>query len=179
LRPVVIYSDAAAVERDLRLGLMVIVDGVTHVASADIPYWIVDTWLARKNYINLGELIAAPMAAVLAPHLLRGRDVLWWIDNTTALSVLIMRGSSAQDAAKLVMIHNLAMAALGTRCWYDWVPSATNPSDVLSRDAWESEEVIMKMRNGEWKLIEGSVPWERLTNVSFQAVWDMFAASGQ
>ena len=148
------------------------------MAPFDVPQHVVAAGELRKAYINLGELLAAPVTGVIAPELLRGRDILWFIDNKSALSQLIRRTSSAADASQLAAVHSLTMAALGTRVWYEWVPSKTNPADVLSREAWDSPEVQLKLASGEWVRLSGVVPWPRLLTVDYTSIWEMFAALG-
>ena len=76
--PLLIYTDAsteAPNDTGCRIGFWIMDRGLVHVSSVDVPTSALSQWLARKTYINLLELLAAPILATCAPQL-RGRDVL-------------------------------------------------------------------------------------------------------
>ena len=53
-----------------------------------------------------------------------------------------------------------------------------NPSDILSRDAWESAEVQEKLRTGEWIKHDCEVPWDKLAELNLSEFFDMYTALG-
>ncbi|CAE8635341.1 unnamed protein product, partial [Polarella glacialis] len=77
-------------------------------------------------------------------------------------SVKKARASRVEDLSELTLLTNLALAALGTRTWYEWVPALQNVSDPLSRDGWEDQTVKDKVSSGEWSPLELQVPWHLL-----------------
>ena len=73
-------------------------------------------------------------------HVIRGRSLLWFEDNSAVLSGLI-KGSSGHPMldAGAAAIH-LLLAALGARAWFEYVESDANWSDgasrLLTKDPW-------------------------------------------
>ena len=100
--------------------------------------------------------------ALATPELIKGRSLIWFIDNQTAVSCLVKGASRVEDLSELTLLTNLALAALGTRTWYEWVPTLQNVSDPLSRDGWEDQTVKDKVSSGEWSPLELQVPWHLL-----------------
>ena len=71
---------------------------------------------------------------------LRNRDIVWFVDDVGACSVLINGNSSQYDAGVVTAAAHLCWARLGIRTWIERVASDDNPSDGLSRlglkDPW-------------------------------------------
>ena len=59
----------------------------------------------------------------------------------------------------MALVAALMAAHLGCRIWVEYIASAQNPSDVLSRDAWENEDVKDKLRTGAWERLRQPVDW--------------------
>lgn len=118
----------------------------TWVGSYTVPSWVLGAFLVRGTYINEGELLAAPVVALIVPHLLRGRDIIWFIDNRAALAALIKGAAPRVDTSALALLASLSFTALGARLWYERVDSKGNPADVLSRDALGDPEVEARIR---------------------------------
>ena len=95
--------------------------------------------LPRKSQIFAAE----SLAAILVPHLcgdaLRDQDVIWFIDNKAAVSSMIRGTSRAEDVGHIAGAAQLMLLALGARVWFEWVDSASNPADGLSRDGVRDE----------------------------------------
>ena len=108
--------------------------------------------------INQGELYAAPLTAFSLPDLLRGRDVLWFIDNTSAEAALVKAGSPTESMCALALAAMAALAGLGTRPWFDHVPSADNSADPLSRGGLEDEGVGRMIADGLYVVHEAVPP---------------------
>ena len=90
-----------------------------------------------NTYILQAELIAGIAAYSSLPHIVRGRPVVHFIDNTGALSLLVHGYASRPDCARLVNVFHLLQARLRFRAWFEWVPSAANISDLPSRGAYD------------------------------------------
>ena len=68
------------------------------------------------------------------PRRVYGRTCLHFVDNTSALSAAVHGYSFKPDMAALTnMLHSID-AALRVDCYFEWVPSAANISDIPSRD---------------------------------------------
>ena len=69
--------------------------------------------------------------------LCRDRQVIHWIDNTSAISCLIHGYSGKADSALLVNAFNLFNAGLKSRIHYEYVESKANVADLPSRQEFE------------------------------------------
>ena len=146
---VIIYSDAEY-EPDSgmkpKLGWVLIPpDGSTPIGHAmELPEAIWKTWSHRKQQIFPAESVVLALATwALHPHL-RGKDVVWFIDNEAAASCAIRGCSSIPEVETAVQVAHLLWLALGCRVWVEWIDSKSNPSDGLSRlglrDPWTLEQ---------------------------------------
>ena len=177
--PTIVYTDASARGKVMRIGILIIPPhGIPHVGSYDVPSDVYDVWDERRQYIALGELLAGPVAAHVASNLLAGKDILWYIDNVGALSVLIKNTSRAHDCAKMGMLMSASMMLIQARPWFEYIQSDQNPSDVLSRDGLEDPVVARNIREGKWATLPAvSCPWKALLG-SYQEVRSLIAALG-
>ena len=163
-RPVVVYTDASTDARagsGFRLGIWV--DSQVFVSSVDVPENVVAKWAPRRSYINLLELLAAPLLAFSCPHLLRNRDILWFIDNQAAWRSLVRSASSVADVSHLSLLAGLQFAKLCCHPWFEWVPTHQNISDPLSRGGWVDPVVISAVNSGTWTPLALSPPWHQLS----------------
>ena len=71
-----------------------------------------------------------PAVDLVASHLYE-RDALWFIDNTAALTAPVKGGDNLFGSNEMVHIAALALAKLRCWCWYELVPSKSNPADPL------------------------------------------------
>ena len=56
-----------------------------------------------------------------------------FIDNAPVLSNLVNGYSGKADVARLVNMFHVAMLALGTEWYGEWVPSKANLADIMTR----------------------------------------------
>ena len=100
--------------------------------------------IPRKTQIFAAEAIAPLVALLLMPELLRGPDVIWFVDNEAAVSSLIRGSSKSEDVGHLAAAVHVTCLELGVRIWYEWIDSKSNPADGLSRaglsDQWTREQ---------------------------------------
>ena len=144
--PTVIYSDASwpqwmtaeeAVEagEPPRLGWVVFNPGERPRGfSLELGRQFMDVLFPRKTQILAAEAVAVLTALVLSPELLANRDIVWFVDNEAALSSLVRGTSRAEDVGHIASCTQLAMLEHSCSAWYEWIDSASNPSDGLSRD---------------------------------------------
>ena len=87
----------------------------------------------RKQYIGQLELLAAVAVYYSLPEL-KGRRVVHWIDNTSAIAALVKGYSGSPDSVRI--LHAFAAFSLGldTSSWFLWVPSKANIADLPSRN---------------------------------------------
>ena len=67
-------------------------------------------------------------------------DVIWFIDNISAAMALIKGASTKADLSAMAVALHAIFAHRRLRVWIEYVESASNPADGLSRagleDAW-------------------------------------------
>ena len=137
-RPLIVWSDASWEHGVGRLGFVVYVpeSGEFLHSSSDIPQHILDMFVRNKQKIGQCEILAANVPYYSLPDLFRGRQVIHWIDNTSAISCLIHGYSGRPDSALLVNAFNMFNAGLRCRIHYEYVESKANVADLPSRGSF-------------------------------------------
>ena len=110
-----------------------------YAAAIDTPQVLVDALSPRKSHIIPLELMAAAGMLVTYGHLLRAEDVIFFIDNQSVCCALVKGCSRSWDIQLLSTCWQLLCLQLGCRVWIEWVPSESNPADVLSREGTTGE----------------------------------------
>jgi hypothetical protein len=162
----------------IRIGILAILDGDTLVYSTDVPAEVVDTWAPRGSYINLGELLAGPVLLHLLGHRLKGRAIMWFVDNIAAAAAMSRAASSSRDGSHLAGMMALSLIALRARAWFEYIESASNPADILSRDAYDSPVVQDHLASKRWTQLLGPFPWGQFAHREWDGVWDSISALG-
>ena len=91
-----------------------------------------DSW-QRGLVINLAELLTALCAVLSLGGRLRNRDVMCYVDNTSAVSWAVHGTANNPEAAQLAHALHLSLCALGGKWFFEYVPSKANPADYPSR----------------------------------------------
>jgi hypothetical protein len=148
---VVVYTDAQYNPGSKRAGLGVVIidteDGTRFFAGALTSPEIL-AWLdPRDQQINQLELLAALCAMLTFPELFEGRSVLFWMDNTSALSACIHGYTHSCDMAKISNMLHLALARLQSQCVFMHVPGEANPGDLPSRADFVTNEAGARVLN--------------------------------
>ena len=157
--PVLVYSDASyEPETDVtpRLGWVLMPGGgrTPLGRTCDVPMATYDSWIERKQQIFPAEAVA-PLAVLLNhPEEVRGRDVIFFVDNEAAVAACIRGASRCDDVGLIVQATQWEALKLGCRLWFEWIDSKSNPSDGLSRDGLADEWTIAQ----QWQLEMGFVP---------------------
>ena len=169
--PVIAYTDASDEGGVAKLGGIVFAPGQKpHVMMFAVPPQMRALWGEQATIINQAELVAVPILALTMADLLRHQDVIWFIDNTSAEAALIKAGSPTESMYRPALEAAAILAGLGARVWYEHVPSADNPADVLSRDALSDPVVRSKIEAGEWVLRGPVVPQPEYL-LDFERLW--------
>ena len=113
-----------------------------------------DALLPRKTQIFAAEAIAVLAALVLLPDLFAHKELLWFIDDESAVSSLIRGGSKAEDVGQLAAATHLALIERQCAAWFEWIDSDSNPADGLSRDGLLDQWTIQQ----GWELLEFGQP---------------------
>ena len=137
LPPVVVLTDAAAETSGVTLGAVIAdkVTGTCEFWAAVVENSTVETWKAegKRQVIGQAELLAVPVALATWEKVLRNRDVLVFIDNDSATACLVRGNAIAAHSDEIANEARLISAQFGCACWYDRVPSPSNPADLPSR----------------------------------------------
>ena len=154
--PVLIWSDGAA-EREGTINTIGFLIGIPRSGAAprrdgplepkeledsydfyhgagDVEQRLMRRLLGRSQQIGQVELVGAVAPYLSLPSSLAGREVIHWIDNTSALAALTKGYSGVPDSAHIVHIFHAWAACAATNVWFEYVPSAANPADEPSRD---------------------------------------------
>ena len=103
-------------------------------AALDTPMHLIEALSERKTQIIPLELwAAAGMLQTYGEHL-RGEDVIFFIDNQSVCCALVKGCSKSWDIQIFATAWQLMVLRLGCRVWIEWVPSKSNPADILSRE---------------------------------------------
>jgi len=87
----------------------------------------------KRQYIGQLELLVAIMPYTSIRDELKGRRVIHWIDNKSAIAALVKGYSAAPDSAQLLQIFAAFGLGAGISIWVEWVPSKANIADFPSR----------------------------------------------
>ena len=159
---VIVYSDASFSMTRSGLGFVVIDQESRQrfVRAAVCPPWLLVIWSGadrapwllhddlrdaekQQQHINALELLA--LVAVVwtcGVEIFRDRQVLFFIDNTAALSAAVRGCAKSPHLAALSNTLHLSLACLKCQPWFEWVPSNANPADIPSRGCGEDEQAF-------------------------------------
>ena len=133
--PVVVYTDASYNENGFSgLGIVILDGDNRYTAGCKVPEWLLAWLRPRGQQINHLEMVAAVAARTTFPDVLAGREVIHFVDNTTALSKAVHGYANEPDMANLVNSLHICDAMLAIDAWWEWVPSKANVADLPSRD---------------------------------------------
>jgi hypothetical protein len=142
LPPVLVWSDAAfepGADTPASIGFVVLIPGVAGQpdkwlhSSVEIPAAVLASLTERKQYIGQLELLAAVAVYYSLPDVFAGRQVIHFIDNTSALAGLLKGYSSISDSARIVHAFWARVVGLQVDVWFEYVPSEANVADRPSR----------------------------------------------
>ncbi|CAJ1440614.1 unnamed protein product [Effrenium voratum] len=160
LPPVRIYSDASyEPDTDLVAGVGFV---VFDAASAQPPVGmaarlapqVLQLFDERHQQITPCEALLSVIVPCNVPHLLVGRDLIWYIDNQAACQILTKGASSAGDLCFIASLAHLLYAKLSCRVYFEYIESNANPADGLSRDGLDDAWTFSQ----GWSLLPAIVP---------------------
>ena len=107
-----------------------------HGGAATVPADLMAALLHRKQQIGQVEIIGGMCAYLSLPaSWIAGREVIHWIDNTSACATMCKGYSGVPDSARLVHAFHALCLGLQVRVWFEYVPTGANPGDEPSRRA--------------------------------------------
>ena len=90
-------------------------------------------------------MVAAVAARITFPDVLAGKEVIHFVDNTTALSKAVHGYANEPDMANLVNSLHICDAVLAIDAWWEWVPSKANVADLPRRDPSTWDEAARRV----------------------------------
>ena len=136
-----VYTDASFEAGQLRLGWIIFAPPPyrPHGGTCLVPDAVLQEWTPRKQQIFPCEALCLLVIPLVYAHLIKGRDLLWFIDNQAAVAAAVKSASTAEDAFEIAQMASLLRTRLACRGWFEWIDSDSNPSDGLSRDGLADE----------------------------------------
>lgn len=153
----VIYSDASYNQEDGTgaMGYVAFVPNHPPVGgAATFPPDILEWFQDRKQQIAPCELFLALVVPWNIGKMMQGQDIVWYIDNQSAIATLVRGTSGCIDMSQIAATAHLFFARLHCRVWFEYVQSESNPSDGLSRDGVRDKWT----RNQPWALHQAALP---------------------
>jgi hypothetical protein len=162
VHPLIIASDAQAEPGTQPTGGAVLVDPVSGFCSAICFVFtqeLLELWdyppqrlQEGGNPIALCEAAAIPIAIMHFGNQCRGRDVVWFVDNTAALHSMVKGCGSNAALDRSVYLTHLTAYRRSVGLWFEYVDSESNWSDGVSRelenDKWCRSHCIPVRRIG-------------------------------
>ena len=109
-------------------------------ATAVLRDAVLKKFLPKRQQISQCELFVPYTAMANEAEVFAETDVVWFIDNMSAVMALIKGASAKADLCAITVALHAIFARLNVRVWIEYVESASNPADGLSRagleDAW-------------------------------------------
>ena len=87
-----------------------------------------------KQPIALCEAAMLPLTLLAMPGLFRGRTIVWYVDNTSAMASFVKGASKNEHLERIVVVFWFCVFHLDAQVWIEWVDSGANWSDGLSRE---------------------------------------------
>ena len=140
--------------------------GAWGISMADIE--------AGKQPIALCEAAMLPITLLAMPERFRGRRVVWYVDNTSAMAAFVKGASANEHLERIVAIFWLCCHHLDCGIWREWVDSESNWSDGLSRDL--ADDLFVKEHHFETEEVFPEVAW---WNLPLAEVWSRISRLGK
>ena len=103
-----------------------------------LPVGLYSIWGVRATYIAQLELLAVLVALTEVAGLVRGANTIWFIDNVAALMALVKGSSGSHSLDQMAKLVYLACFATCSVPYFEYVESAANWADEISREGTQS-----------------------------------------
>ena len=159
-RPIVAYSDAEWTANhppllpSRGLGGCVITESLYRSCSTVTPTDILFSLAPRQTQIIPLELIAAIGLIHTFPSVSEGKEVIFFIDNQSVCGALTKGISHSRDIQFLSTGFHAMCAKIGCKVWIEWVPSKSNPADILSREHVSEKDIEDKFEDTQYKSMD-------------------------
>ena len=91
-----------------------------------------------RQPIALCEAAMVPLALTTWPERFRGRSVVWFVDNTAAMSAFVKGVSGNPHLEKIVGLTWIIAFHLSTTIWFEWVELYrwNKPNKIVKSSIW-------------------------------------------
>ena len=134
-----VYSDAAT---STRIITAVVINVAGFISSGKGAATFSETtskdWVDvfdSTTYIYGLEMLAIIATLMKCRTILRGRNVVFYIDNTNAKDALVKGFSPTPVINRLIQLFWAIIQVEGIWAWFEWVPSGVNVGDLPTRNA--------------------------------------------
>ena len=161
--PVVIFTDGACEASSVSVGACIFEQGTCAEAlGGDVPEELMSKWRADRSWQVIAQAELAPVLLATFTWRLRlkGRHVIFWVDQEAAIQGMIKGYSGTPMSAEIIDAAHELLAKFEIYPWFSRVPSQDNPADLPSRDKWtELYELFPEVKRvdipeGAWALLE-------------------------
>ncbi len=137
---IVIYTDSSCSAKLCALGIVFLIDGQRFRLRKELEGRILRCFKSHLRIINHLDLLEMLCSVrTLDAKFLQNRQVVFFCDNTSALSVTVHGYIKATDMVNMTNELHLQLAKLQVSDWFEWVPSLANIADLPSRVETDSE----------------------------------------
>ena len=124
---------------------------------------------AGRQPIALCEAAMVPTTLMAWPEAFRGRRVVWYVDNTSAMASFVKGASANEFLEKIVALLWMCAYHLDAQIWFEWVDSDSNWSDGVSREFQSdplAQELGFSLESMEEPTLTWSGSWLELWNLA-------------
>ena len=137
-------------------GLVAVEDSLFAVAAEAKNSW--HSFLKpRITQIAPAELLAVCGTVFTLLAAFQGQHTILFIDNAAICSALVAGKSSQTDLQHIITAFHIFMCVHHISWWIEWVPSDSNPSDVLSRELAHPTLPVCEMHIPWWAYPSGTL----------------------
>ena len=126
-----IYTDTSCSAKLCALGVVFFIDGQRFRLRKELQRRCFKSNLRIINQLELLSILCSVLT--LGSKFLQNRQVVFFCDNTSALSAAVHGYSKVTDMANMTNELHLQLAKLQVSAWFEWVPSLANITDLPSR----------------------------------------------
>jgi hypothetical protein len=148
----VTMADVIGYETGLGYLAKVAGSGRKSASRCTCPQDILRAMCLKLTYIGQLELLGILLPYWTEPETFAGKDVIHFVDNTSAIYCAIKDYSKSPDSARIVHCIHSVLVAFDITVWFEYVPSKENISDGPSRGDDEMAE------NLNFKFVEAKLP---------------------
>ena len=137
--PLLVFSDGAVEDSGSTVthGALLVdpASGESFVFGGHVPEAFVRTWArhGKRQVIAQAEMFPVLVAKCTWENRLKGRCILWFLDNEAARIAFVRCFSPVVDNFFMLQTNSKLDVDLQVKNWYSRVPSKSNPADSASR----------------------------------------------